>query len=1099
MGNSVGIRLAVDNGDGKKALVDLSDTGDAQAKRLVRSYDQATDDLIAADRRRAQATEKLAAIAPNTQTQQIYQAGASTNYGGQSARDAAADFRELLAAQEDLEARATSLKAKLDPLHDAQAKYDAEIKNAAELLAANLIGEAEHEKAVSNSAKALNAAKKELGDHSSALSFNRQQFIIGQSAAMRFSDSVMAGASPIKAAALEAHKLGEVLSVDDGGVAGGLAKVRAILNPTALAITAGAIVMTAAAVAAISYGDAIGKLNALAEGSGRALGQSGAQLEANAEAAAAAGNTTVSAARDIEAGYLSVAKSGDVLVGLTAITKDFAAATGQDAKGAQQELAAAFADPIHGADDLAQKYGLLTQAQAERIDKLVEEGRQEEAQKLQLGLLIQAIGGASDKAEGLAASWDHIKNSIDRAWTSAGRFFNTYGDAAVHLFSGSPQFIPFAPDPANSAAASAAAANQARARASAISDSYRGDNTDTFQRTIGTLQAGIKAGGNAEQMQQWTTALAANQHALDTWVPAQQKANDVAEAQDRLANARGKSAKAAAERALVLAQAQGTVATSADIEAQAHARADAAAGRATKTGDKHAQTLAREAESMEVAAKASLTLADAYLDGSSQGLVAEARRKAATDATKKGIDVEAQTRRQLALTVAEGIATGAKSVSSLDAENAARAAVIAKIASGKLSASQANDVLADEATLRPLLTLAAIAEGDAKKELTKVIERQTAALKQQRIEQEQLAAASATQAANDNAAGSRDQAAIAGDFSDGAKLALARRTAERQAATQYSHLDASDPIRTGFVQAQVGSEQAKLDADHATASASALRDQSDQNALIQTQIGLLGKSADAQEQATSHLQLQQQLARTLGDDYAKYAPAILAGADAEVKSQEKLRLLQGTWSEIRSAGDQFLEDLTNPDGSGIKRLLGDIEQEFIKLAALNPLKNLLLGEKNPTLGGVLGSLLGKSASLFGNIDTSGVTGITDPGDIVGHVDPLSAFGSAARNASGTEYFSGGQTWLAENGPELVTLPTGSKVTSAPATRRMLAGDGGGGDTHNHYYIEGNLLTPEFWGQIQSMDDSAATRGAAGGAQLAQTKAAKSARYRIPGR
>jgi phage-related tail protein len=46
----------------------------------------------------------------------------------------------------------------------------------------------------------------------------------------------------------------------------------------------------------------------------------------------------------------------------------------------------------------------------------------------------------------------------------------------------------------------------------------------------------------------------------------------------------------------------------------------------------------------------------------------------------------------------------------------------------------------------------------------------------------------------------------------------------------------------------------------------------------------------------------------------------------------------------------------------------------------------------------------------------------------------------AHNAAGTERWSGGMTWLAENGPELVNLPEGTKITPAHQTRRILAND-----------------------------------------------------------
>jgi hypothetical protein len=72
--------------------------------------------------------------------------------------------------------------------------------------------------------------------------------------------------------------------------------------------------------------------------------------------------------------------------------------------------------------------------------------------------------------------------------------------------------------------------------------------------------------------------------------------------------------------------------------------------------DRHAEALARDAASMDVNARAGLDLAEAYLDIGKSAMVAEARLspEGATDATRKGIDVEAQTRRQLAIMLADG-------------------------------------------------------------------------------------------------------------------------------------------------------------------------------------------------------------------------------------------------------------------------------------------------------------------------------------------------------------------------------------------------------------------------------------------------------------
>ena len=44
------------------------------------------------------------------------------------------------------------------------------------------------------------------------------------------------------------------------------------------------------------------------------------------------------------------------------------------------------------------------------------------------------------------------------------------------------------------------------------------------------------------------------------------------------------------------------------------------------------------------------------------------------------------------------------------------------------------------------------------------------------------------------------------------------------------------------------------------------------------------------------------------------------------------------------------------------------------------------------------------------------------------------------NASGTDNFEGGETWINEGGPELVELPRGSRIHNAENTKRMIGGD-----------------------------------------------------------
>ena len=52
--------------------------------------------------------------------------------------------------------------------------------------------------------------------------------------------------------------------------------------------------------------------------------------------------------------------------------------------------------------------------------------------------------------------------------------------------------------------------------------------------------------------------------------------------------------------------------------------------------------------------------------------------------------------------------------------------------------------------------------------------------------------------------------------------------------------------------------------------------------------------------------------------------------------------------------------------------------------------------------------------------------------------------SVGRNAGGTDNWRGGQTWVGEEGPELVTLPRGSKITPGDKV--------GYNNEVNNYYI-----------------------------------------------
>lgn len=1089
--SSVAIRLGTTGtAEVKRDLVDMGDTGDAQIKRLARSVEKANDDILAAERRRAQATDKMAAITPSTSTQQIYQAGASTQYSGPSARDSAAALRELLDAQDRRSAQVEALHAKLDPLYSAQKQYDAEIKVAGDLLAAGAIKEAEHAAAVALSEKALQKAKNALGEHSTALGLNRAQFITAQSAVMRWSDSVIAGRSPLTAFALEAHKVGEVISQDDGGVAGGLAKLRALFSPTTVGIAAITAALAVGAAAWYSYEEAVHKLDRLSGGTGAVLGLTGKQLEDSAEAAAKASDVSVSTARDIETSYIGLAKSGDVLTGLTAITRDFAAATGQELKGAQTELGKAFSDPIKGAQELAGKYGVLTQAQVEHIAKLVEEGDESRAQLELLHDLTPAFQGAAENAGILERAWYGIKRAADDAFEAMGHAIDVtlgggtkleqlqqlthdrdtwlqqtmgQGDTSSYdkKIAALQTELKTERDKDNANRRNALAQN-----ARPIIEQYSGDRRPEYQAQAGALRAALNSGGlTGDERKEATQALEAYTHAIQTFVPAAEKANMVAAATAKVRQATTPATRAAAKAELDRVKALGEVVTAQNVQLRSEDRAEGFHNRSSAAGEKHAATLAREAESMGVAARGSLALADAYLQGGAAAVEAEARAKGATDATKKGIDVEAQARRQLAVDIAQQAATSAKAVAQLGAETTGRRAANDNMAAGKLAAIDLNRAMSDEAALRPLLILQTLAHGDALKTLTDVIERYRANLKAAHDEEGRSNVLAGTAAMRDAATEARADLAYAGDTSGGRERAASHRAALR-------FVDDQKQTGTKEGNAYVAASDDKADAEMTTrradSAAGAMKASQDQLAVTQAEIGLVGKSADEHDRVIAKLQLQQQLAASLGSDYAKYAPAILAQADATEAARQKLQGLQQSWQELRGAGDQVLDTVLSPDawknwGDTGRKVVDDLRNELIRLAVLNPLKNLLLGESNPTIGGVIGKLI-------------------------------------PHNASGTEDWSGGRTWINENGPEIADLPSGTRIYPAAESRRMMAAaNENAGPARVELHLKSDLLDARIADGADGRIGIAAPGIAAGGAALGNQAAQRARRRKLGSR
>lgn len=277
-----------------------------------------------------------------------------------------------------------------------------------------------------------------------------------------------------------------------------------------------------------------------------------------------------------------------------------------------------------------------------------------------------------------------------------------------------------------------------------------------------------------------------------------------------------------------------------------------------------------------------------------------------------------------------------------------------------------------------------------------------------------------------------------------AKLSAAGLISSEQAANWSAQAQAK-ALLPGFA------DQMKAQADEEERAAKALErmraDQGEELEYLNLRQRMIGANDNEMDAQLSKLRLIQSARREGVDTESDEFAAILATNDALEERRRVLNEQAKLWEETRRFGEQAIDRLFDTRsaeswGDRVKGILRDLVQEMLVLAAINPLKNALFGSGLPTLGGSgsgLFGLLGGGKSGGGNsFLPTGASSLPTLAQIIKggwSFNPVSFLGKAV----GTERTSGGAMWLAENGPELVNLPEGSRVTPAAETRRLLSG------------------------------------------------------------
>ncbi|KQT55031.1 hypothetical protein ASG52_25235 [Methylobacterium sp. Leaf456] len=200
------------------------------------------------------------------------------------------------------------------------------------------------------------------------------------------------------------------------------------------------------------------------EGLGRGLGLTTDQFEALATSAARAGNMTARQSTALAQSLAATGKIGPENIGrLIAISKDFAATFSLDLDTVREKLTSAFGS-LDGIKQLNQQLGFLDAKTQQYITDLYQQGRAQEALRLAIEKLPQALARQED-AQGLVErAWKAIKNAISDADHAAGRFLDrlTKGPAPEDKIEALKQQVKQARDELRNAEADAAAADAAR-------------------------------------------------------------------------------------------------------------------------------------------------------------------------------------------------------------------------------------------------------------------------------------------------------------------------------------------------------------------------------------------------------------------------------------------------------------------------------------------------------------------------------------------------------------------------------------------------------------------------------------------------------------
>lgn len=208
-----------------------------------------------------------------------------------------------------------------------------------------------------------------------------------------------------------------------GGVRGTLVALGAAITPVVAVIGTLTAILGVAAFAVGRFQLSNEAVEKSLLGAGRAAGATTGEINAMAMEVSDAANVSSNAAREMASSFAQTGKIGvEMFDDLIMVSRDYQYAMGVDAKQATEDLGAAMADPIQGAETLNDRMGLLNDTETQLITTMVEQGRVGEAQRFLLERIAAATDGAAGSANGLAAAWHGVATATSNAIDKLGQY-----------------------------------------------------------------------------------------------------------------------------------------------------------------------------------------------------------------------------------------------------------------------------------------------------------------------------------------------------------------------------------------------------------------------------------------------------------------------------------------------------------------------------------------------------------------------------------------------------------------------------------------------------------------------------------------------------